>query len=134
MGGLSVTVGLVTSLQSSGRRYSVCILDTFKIGLILGSTVVSPYVGMARKQNGGYNASISVQTLIFHLVVNSTRLKTVRSALWRCPNSTVALRLLENVVKVTNQEVVKIEFRHLPILLLLLLLSFFLSSPASLAP
>ena len=69
-----------------------------------------PYVGMARKQNGGYNASISVHTLIFHLVVNSTRLKTVRSALWRCPNSTVALRLLENVVKVTNLEVVKIEF------------------------
>ena len=34
---------------------------------------------MARKQNGGYNASISVQTLIFHLVVNSTRLKTVRT-------------------------------------------------------
>ena len=28
---LSVTVGLVTSLQISGRRYSVCILDTFKI-------------------------------------------------------------------------------------------------------
>ena len=89
---------------------------------LLGSTVVSPYVGMARKQNGGYNASISVQTLIFHLVVNSTRLKTIRSALWRCPNSTVALRLLENVVKVTNLEVVKIEFRHLPILP-----SFFLS-------
>ena len=77
-----------------------------------------PYVGMARKQNGGYNVSISVQTLIFHLVVNSTHLKTVRSALWRCPNSTVALRLLENVVKVTNLEVVKIVFRHLPILLL----------------
>ena len=77
---------------------------------LLGSTVVSPYVGMARKQNGGYNASISVQTLIFHLVVDSTRLKTVRSALWRCPNSTVALRLLENVVKVTNLEVVKIVF------------------------
>ena len=89
-----------------------------------------PYVGMARKQNGGYNASISVQlqTLIFHLVVNSTRLKTVRSALWRCPNSTVALRLLVNVVKVTNLEVVKIEFRHLPVLL-----SSY-SSPASLAP
>ena len=34
-GVLSVTVGLVISLQSSGRRYSVCILDTFKIGLIL---------------------------------------------------------------------------------------------------
>ena len=89
---------------------------------VLGSTVVSPYVGMARKQNGGFNASISVQTLIFHLVVDSTRLKTVRSALWRCSNSTVALRLLENVVKVTNLEVVKIEFRHLPVLLL----SFFL--------
>ena len=69
-----------------------------------------PYVGMARKQNGGYNASISVQTLLFHLVVNSTReisLKTVRSALWRCPNSTVALRLLKNVVKVTEPAEVK---------------------------
>ena len=97
---------------------------------LLGSTVVSPYVGMARKQNGGYNASISVQTLIFHLVVNSTRLKTVRSALWHCPNSTVALRLLENVVKVTNLEVVKIEFRHLPIILLLS--SFFFSQPSAL--
>ena len=64
---------------------------------------------MARKQNGGYNASISVQTLIFHLVVNSTRLKTVRSALWRCPNTTVALRLLVNVVKVrTLERLVKI--------------------------
>ena len=73
-----------------------------------------PYVGMARKQNGG--------------LVNSTRLKTVRSARWCCPNSTMAPRLLENVVKVTNMEVVKIEFRHLPIL------SFFLSSSASLAP
>ena len=77
-----------------------------------------PYVGMTRKQNGGYNASISVQTPIFHLVVNSTRLKTVRSARWYCPNSTMAPRLLENVVKVTNLEVVKIEFRHLPFLLI----------------
>ena len=83
---------------------------------------MSPYVGMARKQNGGYNASISVQTLIFHLVVISTRLKTVRSARWCCPNYTMAPRLVENVVKVTNLEVVKIEFRHLPFLL-----SFFLS-------
>ena len=91
-------------------------------GLLLGSTVVSPYVGMARKQNGGYNASISVQTPIFHLVVNSTRLKTVRSPRWCCPNSTMAPRLLENVVKVTNLEVVKIVFRHLPFLILLLLL------------
>ena len=95
---------------------------------ILGSTVVSPYVGMARKQNGGYNASISVQTLIFHLVVNSTRLKTVRSALRHCPNSTVALRLLESVVKVTNLEVVKIEFRHLPFHILLLLLLLLLQT------
>ena len=65
-------------------------LDLFKklrhqdLRLLLGSTVVSPYVGMARKQNGGFNASISVQTLIFHLVVNSTRLKTVGSARWCC--------------------------------------------------
>ena len=70
-----------------------------------------PYVGIARKQNGGYNASISVQTPIFHLMVNSTRLKTVRSPRWCCHNSTMAPRLLENV-KVTNPEVVKIEFRR----------------------
>ena len=95
---------------------------------LLGSTVLPPYVGMARKQNGGYNASTSFQTLIFHLVVNSTRLKTVRSALWRCPNTTVSLRLLENVVKVMNLEVVKIEFRHLPILLS----SSFFSQPSAL--
>ena len=96
---------------------------------LLGSTVVSPYVGMAAENKmSGYNASISVQTLIFHLVVNSTRLKTVRSALWHCPNSTVALRLLENVVKVTNLEVVKIEFRHLPCAHLLLLSSIRLPS------
>ena len=53
--------------------------------------IVPPYVGMARKQNGGYNASISIQTPIFHLVVNSTRLKTVRSDHWCCPNSKMAL-------------------------------------------
>ena len=81
---------------------------------------------MAGKQNGGYNASISVQTPIFHLVVNSTHLNTVRSPLWRCPNSTVALRLLENVAKVTNLEVVKIEFRHLPFY------SSFFSQPSAL--
>ena len=69
-----------------------------------------PSVGMARKQNGGYNASISVQTPIFHLVVNSTHLQTVRSPRWCCPNSTMAPRLLENVAKLTKLEVVKIEF------------------------
>ena len=86
---------------------------------------MTPYVGMARKQNGVYNASISVQTPIVHLVVNSMHPKIVKSALWRCPNTTVALRLRVNVVRVTNLEAVKIEFRHLP---------FLLSSSDSLAP
>ena len=85
------------------------------------------YVGMARKQNGGYNASISVQTPIVHLVVNSTHPNIVRSALWRCSSSAVTLRLLVNVARVTNLEVVKIEFHHLPFLLL----SFF-SQPSAL--
>ena len=107
------------------------ILQLINANYILGSTVVSPYVGMARKQNGGYNASISVQTLIFHLVVNSTRLKTVRSGRWCCPNYTMAPRLVENVVKVTNLEVVKIEFRHLPFLPSSFFLSFF-SQPSAL--
>ena len=84
-----------------------------------------PYVGMARKQNGGYNASISVQTPIVHLVANYTHSKTVRSALWRCPNITVTLRLLVNVVRVMNLELVKIVFRHL-----FFLLSFFSQSSA----
>ena len=61
---------------------------------------------------------ISVQTLIFHPVVNFIRPKTLRSALWRCPILTVAMRSLEIVTKVTNLEMVIIEFRHLPILLL----------------
>ena len=78
-----------------------------------------PYVGMARKQNDGYIASISVQTPLVHLVANCTHPKTVRSALWRCPNTTVALRLLINVVRATNLEAVKIEFRYLPFLILL---------------
>ena len=111
------------------RYLGVDLIPYLGVAFLLGSTVVSPYVGMARKQNGGYNASISVQTPIFHLVVNSTRLKTARSARWCCPNSTMAPRLLENVVKVTNLEVVKIEFRHLPFLLLL---SFFSSQPSAL--
>ena len=34
----------------------------------------------------------------------------------------MALRLLVNVARVTNLEAVKIEFRHLPFLILLLLL------------
>ena len=38
-----------------------------------------PYVGMARKQNGGYNASIGVQTAdISPGGDNSTRLETVK--------------------------------------------------------
>ena len=42
---------------------------------------------------------ISVQTLIFHLVMNFVCLKTLRSALWRCPILTTAIRLLKNVTK-----------------------------------
>ena len=56
-----------------------------------------PYVGMARKQNGGCHGSISVQTPIFRLVVNSTRLKTLRSAVWRCPKLYIILRVFKNV-------------------------------------
>ena len=74
---------------------------------------MSPYVGMARKQNGGYNGSISVQTPIFHLVVNYTRMKTLRSAVWRCPKLYITLRVFKNVAKVANLEAVKIQFRHL---------------------
>ena len=92
---------------------------------LLGSTVVSPYVGMARKQNGGYNGSISVQTPIFHLVVNYTRMKTLRSAVWRCPKLYITLRVFKNVAKVANLEAVKIQFRHL------FLSSSFFSQPSA---
>ena len=89
---------------------------------------MSPYVGIPRKQNGGYNASISVQTLIFHLVVNSTRLETVRFPRWCMPQLTTPSRMLENVAKVKNLEVVKIEFRPLPKMLLSVMSSYVLSS------
>ena len=87
---------------------------------------MSPYVGMARKQNGGYNGSISVQTPIFHLVVNYTRMKTLRSAVWRCPKLYITLRVFKNVAKVANLEAVKIQFRHL-----LFLSSSFFSQPSA---
>ena len=61
-------------------------------------------------------------------MANCTHQKTVRSALLRCPNTTVTLRLLVNVVRVTNLEAVKIEFRHLTFHILLS------SSSDSLAP
>ena len=70
---------------------------------------------MARKRNGGYKVNISVQTPLVHLVANFMHPKTVRSALWHCPDTTVVLRLLVNVVRVTNLEVVKIELHHLPL-------------------
>ena len=83
--------------------------------------VVSPYVGMAKIQNGGYNACISVQTPIFHPVPGKFY---VSKDTWICflvlPQLYIALRVLENVAKVTNPEVVKIKFRHLPFLLPLL--------------
>ena len=84
-----------------------------------------PYVGMARKQNGGYNGSISVEMPIIHQVVNSTCLKTLRSVVWRCPKLYITLRVLKKVAKVTNLEAVKIQFRHL------LFLSSFFSQPSS---
>ena len=101
--------------------------ESSKISMLLGSTVVSPYVGMARKQNGGYNGSISVQTPIFHLVVNYTRMKTLRSAVWRCPKLYITLRVFKNVAKVANLEAVKIQFRHL----LFLSSSSFFSQPSA---
>ena len=105
-----------------------CLADGWQLVMTLNCNDLlgwhgSASLGMARKQNGSYNASNSVLTPIFHLVVNSIRLKTARSHRWCCPNSTMAPGLLENVVKVTNLEVVKIVFRHL----------HFLSSSASLA-
>ena len=41
--------------------------------------------GVAGDVDGGYIQCISVQTLIFRLVMNFIRPKTLRSALWRCP-------------------------------------------------
>ena len=48
---------------------------------------VPPYVGMARKQNGGYNASISVQTPLVHPVANCTHPNTI--LLKKCTNKPV---------------------------------------------
>ena len=50
-------------------------------------------------------------------MVDFVRPKTLRSALWRCPILTRAIRWLENVTKVANQKTVKIDIRHLRFLL-----------------
>ena len=65
-----------------------------------GRDFIREAIGMARKQNGGYNGSISVQMPIFHLVVNYARLKTLKSAVWRCPKLYITLRVFKNVAKV----------------------------------
>ena len=69
---------------------------------------------MARKQNGGYNASILTfkrrQFTLWRIVHIQRQLD-----LLSCVAPTlVALRLLVNVVRVTHLEAVKIEFHHLP--------------------
>ena len=64
-----------------------------------------------------YIQCISVQTLIFRLVMNFIRPKTLMLSSV-APYLTIARRLLEIFAKVTNLETVKIEFSHL-------LLSFF---------
>ena len=66
------------------------------------------------KQDGGYNTCISIQTLIFRLVVNFIHPKTLyRSALWCYPIFTVAMRLLGIFTKVMNLNNGEIKFRHL---------------------
>ena len=49
----SLAVCTVSKTHHEAANVSILVIN------VLGSTVVSPYVGMARKQNGGYNASIS---------------------------------------------------------------------------
>ena len=51
--------------DDSIQRYSII----FPKGIVLGSTVVSPYVGMARKQNGGYNAVLACK----HAIISAKR-------------------------------------------------------------
>ena len=79
-------------------------MHIYSLVCVLGrhESIVLPYVGMARNKMAATMQVYSVQTPIVHLVVNSTHPKTVRSALWRCPNTTVVLRLLVKVVRVTN--------------------------------
>ena len=89
-------------------------------------TVVPPYVGMVRKQNGGYNASISVQTPILHLVHGVFYAsEDTQICCLTLPQLYVTLRVFQTLLKLANLEAVKIQFRHL------LFLSFF-SQPSAL--
>ena len=45
------------------------------VHIIRDATVGCPYVGIAEKHDGDYNAVINAQTPIFHLVVNCTSSK-----------------------------------------------------------
>ena len=47
--------------------------------------------------------------VLVNLVVNFTRLNTLRSAVWRCPKLYITVRVFKNVAKVTNLEAVEIQ-------------------------
>ena len=82
---------------------------------------------MNGKQDSGNNTInfISVHILIFHLVVNFVRSKTLRSALWHCPILLIAIRLLKIITEVTKPENGE---NQISLSSLSLLLSFFFPS------
>ena len=85
---LSETVGLVTSLQTSGRRYSVCILDTFKIGLILCMCILQ--LSLPDSVTERYYHSLSALQLSPHsvllVIVGGNRLRGSDNFFLHCPH------------------------------------------------
>ena len=75
-----------------------------------GRTVVSPYVGMARKQNGGSNGCISNYTTITQLRVGFIRFKAPTCRIRTLPSPTKAPKLPESIAKVVNRQPGKIRF------------------------
>ena len=96
-GWMDIVIDLITKYKCDTNCKSEFKFNTVYILNYWGGTAVPPYVGMARKKNVGYHGSISVQMPIFHPVVNSTRLKTLRSAVWRCPKLYITLRVFKSV-------------------------------------
>ena len=69
-----------------------------------GRTVVSPYVGMARKQDGGSNECISNYTTITRLEVDFTRFKAPSCRIRTLPWPTRTPTSSEGIAKVANRQ------------------------------
>ena len=78
--------------------------------LYQGRMVVSPYVGMARKQDGGSNGCISNYMTITRLRAGFTHFRAPTCCIRTLPSPTIMFKLSESIAKVANWQPGKTRF------------------------